>query len=374
MNRNQETIEKIKSKVESSLSKKPQTKDNVRFNLKDVKIESAITLQDKILTEEATKKVLDLLNVKPSFTEYQKSMSEKDWESVAERIKDAKGDIYLFGELRSSDKIDNVFLFNPKKKKADDMTNSLAIVENIESELAQSEVDYSLYNFQYDKEKSIFDIELRNELSEIELIKDDPWKIGNKFIFNSVQFAHMPFFERLVCSNGMYRTQLGFGSNIGKMSFNNERIEKTIHKSLNKTNDDHFQILEHHANILRNTNISIEEFLAVKNWFNRGERKDIYKDITGKYFLEDPFYKAFGLPISEQSRAWKKTANSGINAYRFLNLLTWIASHPEKSGIVPDDSKELKILAGNFFFKEKFDLQEVAPEREVEYPIFDVAN
>jgi hypothetical protein len=295
-------------------------------------------------------------------------MDEKDWKQVSDKIKKAKGDIFLFGELSADNQIHHVHYINPKKKKADDMTNSMAIFNAIENELRNSDVDFSLKNFNFDPETYKFDVEFLNETSGIDVFTNDTWKTGNKFIFNSLNFRHLPFFERLVCTNGMVKPQFGFKSSVSKASFNNEKLEKVIYNALHSINDTHHQLLEQYAKHLKSQNVSLYEFYDFREWLNKGSRKDSYRNLIAKYFDDEPFYKAFGMPVNEQTKLWKKSADSGINAYDFLNLLTWVASHANESGLVKSDADELKIHAANFFFKESLDLEEVAPKVKVDYP------
>lgn len=63
-----------------------------------------------------------------------------------------------------------------------------------------------------------------------------------------------------------------------------------------------------------------------------------------------------------------------INAYDFVNLLTWIASHIQESGLNEQDAVELKIAAGNIFFKENFDMMLRAPQKSIKYPQYEFSQ
>lgn len=372
MEKNLETIEQLKIEVKNAIAHDPVVKDCEKFNLKDIVIDSTMSIDNKQFSDNAIKKVLDILNVKPQFTEYRKSMSEKDWEMIGDRIKKAKGDVILYGEMSDQETVNNIHLMNPDKKRDDDMINSMAVVNLIENELRTSDCDYSLNSFNFQKDSYLFDIELKNASAPIDLLENDTWHTGHRFTFNSLNFKYMPFFERLVCSNGMYGKQFGFRSNIAKQSFNNERIERIINNALKGINETHYQLLDEQSKRLNNTNISLYEFYDHKNWFNRGSRKDAYELLMEKYFPEEPFFKTFGIPVNEQTSVWKRTADSGIKAYDFVNLLTWIASHQKETGLTLEDSIDLKIVASNLFFKQVFDLMQVAPRKTPDYPIFQI--
>lgn len=371
MKRNQETIELLRSSVQEAIAFDPVVKNVEKFELKNVKIDSAMSFAGKEFSENAIKSVLNILEVKPAFKDFQKSMSEKDWELVADKIKKAKGDVYLYGDMSNDNRVNQVYLANPNKKQPDDMTNSLSVIETIERELAESDCDYSLNKFDFIPEKYQFDIELLNDSDPIDVFTNDTWKAGTNFIFNSLNFKHFPFFERLSCSNGMMSKQFGFNSDIAKNTFNNKRLEKIINQSLHSVNESHFQMLEDFSKRLKNTNISLEEFYDIKKFFQKGDRKIDYELLCGHYFSEEPFFKEFGLPVADMPKNWKRTANSGINAYDMVNLLTWIASHPKDSGLNTEDCLDVKIKAGNLFFKESFDLTSLAPAKNFTYPAYD---
>lgn len=368
MQKNAETIEQLKSEVKNAIAHDPLVRDIEKFNLKNIVIDGSMSIGNKQFSDAAIKKVLNLLNVKPGFVDYRKSMSEKDWDMVNDRIKKAKGDIELYGEITDQEMINAIYLVNTKKKRDDDMTNSLAVIAVIEDELRDSECDYRLSSFEFNKNTYKFSIEFMNESMPIDILNGDIWNVGHRFEFNSVSFKYMPIFERLICKNGMYSKPFGFGSYINKQSFNNEKIEKVINNAIHSFNEIHAKLLEEQAEALKKTNISIAEFMYYKKWFDKGSRKNSNNQLIEKYFNEEPFYKAYGLPVAEQTSVWKKTADSGINAYDFLNMLTWIASHPDQSSIKPEDAIDLKIASSAFFMNQKFDMKQLAPRKNVDYP------
>ena len=264
--RNRDTIELIRTKTKAITEDYQLNRNIEKFNLKDIKIENVASYQNKLFSDDATTTLLNLLNVKPAFKDYQKSMSEKDWETVADKIKKAKGEVEIYGDISHDDIVNNLYIANPNKKVLDDMTNSLNVINTIETELAQSQCDYSLANFNFDPGKYMFDISLRNESDPIDLLGNDPWKTGQNFKFNSLDFKWAPYFERLSCTNGMMKQQFGFQSNISRNNFNNNKFDRIINKALASVNESHYIMLEEFAKRLNATNISLAEFYATKNW------------------------------------------------------------------------------------------------------------
>jgi hypothetical protein len=368
--KNIETVEQIEQKVKEAIAHDPFVKDIEKFNLKDISINDTLMLGKRELNDKSIKRILDILNVKPAFTEYKKSMSEKDWQLVANRIKEAKGDLYLYGEMTGDSKVNNIFGVNPNKKSPDDSTNSLSVIEKITEELKTSDYDFSLENFSFNKENYLFDIGLKNNSCQLDVLPGDTWKVGSKFTFNSLQFKHTPYFERLICSNGMLGQQLGFRSDISKSTFNNDKLGGIINKAIKNINESHLKLLEEHAETLKNVNLSVGEFLTYRSWFTKGNRGEYCDNLVNKYFTLEPLYKAYGGPVNEKSWAWKKSADTGINAYDFLNLLTWIGSHTKESGLEKQDATDLQIMASSLYFNKAFDMREIAPKVNVSYPRF----
>ena len=368
--KNKETIEQLQSFVNGIEQKNPSRRDIVDFNLQDVEINGEFKYRDLKFEEAASDKILDILNAKPSFKEYRQLMEEKDWKNVSRQIKTAKGDINLYGSL-IPDKmggyvVDDIYFRNPKKKQPDDLTTPKAIVETICEELSTSMIDWSLANSMYNEDKNLFEISLRNENNPVEVLAGDSWKKGEMFSFNSTNFKQCPFYERLICSNGMTKPSYGFSSNISKVSFNNQKVQKVINNALAADNDSVSQMIAECIKHAKGTNVSIREFYEVRNFFD----KKGYSVILDKYFIEAPLYSAYGTSIADKNKQWQSTADSGINAYDFINLITWIASHTDKSNISKEDAAKLKIHAGWLFTLPKFDLEHAAPKVDIKYPRF----
>ena len=110
------------------------------------------------------------------------------------------------------------------------------------------------------------------------------------------------------------------------------------------------------------------EFYDFRRWFESRNENERYEKIIMNYFDDAPFFKAYGVDITQKSRKWKTTANTGINAYDFFNLLTYVASHPEKIMMDRSDRTDLQIVASNLLFKKELDLEDVATPTKVIYP------
>jgi hypothetical protein len=196
----------------------------------------------------------------------------------------------------------------------------------------------------------------------------DLWKMGERFTFNGLKFDYAPFFERLVCSNGNTAKEYGFGANIAHTKFNNRRIESVINKAILFGEDTLNEQLQRSVQHLQQNNVSIAEFSWFKGFFESRNENGKYDGVLSRFFNDQPFYKAYGVNIAEKSRKWKAAANTGINAYDFFNMLTWIASHPGDVRMEKQDRIDMQIHASSLLFKKELDLEDVPTPVEVNYP------
>lgn len=368
--KNKEVIEKINDFVDNIEQDSPSRRDIVSFNLEDIVINDNFEVNGMVLTLNATNSVLGLLNTKPEFKEFQSLMDTKDWNIVSKTLKNAKGDINIYGSLIQQDDgshiIHSIFPKNTKKKRPDDFTNSKAIISNIIETLSTSSIDWQLKSIVFNKEDSMFNLSLLNDNFPVDVLKDDTWKFGQTLRFNSTQFENIPFYERLICTNDMSQTHNIFRSNITKSSFTNTKLQTAINNALNGIYDEAAQYLTQLVSHAKNNTISLKEFYYYRKFF----KKKGYNEILDKYFIEAPFYKAWGENVAEKDDMWKSTANTHINAYDFINLNTWLASHIDISHMNAKDAAELQIKIAHLFTKTQFDTEKIANTVDVDFPHF----
>jgi len=371
MERNIDTVNKIRNFVTPILSGQAG-KDFTTVSLKDISIDDGMKIADAPLSDSAMRTVLRTLNIKPQFLDFRENLSPQDWALIGKKLKEARGDVDMFANIinpndPTKSEVLSLVLKNPKKKISDVNTTSSSVIDLIENSLLSSEVNFSVNGMGFNEKNNLFSIDLINEDFQFEPFKGDMWKKGESFNFNSVVFRNMPMLERLSCTNGMTTKNFGFASNIGQTRFNENKIEAEIRKSLLKDNNNVHEMIDAMLKRLKKTNISVAEFFAWKNQFKRfGED---YKVIADKYFNEAPLFAAYKTDLDKKPEIWKKTADTGINAYNFLNLVTWIASHPDESGVSKEKGDSLKISAGNYLFKKNFDLERIAEKVDVDYPV-----
>lgn len=379
---NQQTIQEIQEKFDAAI--KPIEDYAVRKEIafKDIDIfEGNLYYHDYPMSAKAQNKILSELQVKKGFVNYANKMEESDWKSISSKLKNVQGDRTIFAHFekdsRGNEFIENVFSKNPKKKKADPQDYDF-FIESITDALGESDISYDLGSFNFNPLNRTFDLSLLDRKSSIDIFKNgkDIWDGGHSFRFNPTSFQTSPFFERLICTNGMRSRQNMFDSRINQSRFNVEKISKLIKTSIVNGSSSLNESIMLKARHLADNNISINEFNKFRKLFITSDEDKItqYDKIREKFFNEKPFYQAYQINIAEKSNKWKTTADTGINAYQFFNMITWLGSHKDEVGIDDKMANSLQLRSSDLFFKDKLDLEDIAkPVGKIEYPTEHIA-
>lgn len=368
---NTKVIEQIREKSETILSGK-KDRSFTEFSLRDLDFEQGISLRGIPLRGQAAAKILGTLRVKKNFADIGHKMSPEDWSAVSYKLKQAEGEVKLHGALTGEGETREIswaYDANENKKHSDDQVNYENYFNWLSNSLGESEKEYSLKDFHFNDKDDKFTLTLLEQDTQLDVFNTglDMWKGGQRFTFSGLYFNYAPFFERLVCANGNTARQYGFGTDISKQKYNNQKIEQAIRKAIVDRNGDIPVMLNQAVTHLKSNNVSLAEFYAYKNFFESRNENGRYDSLIGKYFDEKPFYQAYGLDIKAKSHKWKTTANSGINSYDFFNHLTWLASHPDMVKMDHEDRLKLQIQASNLLFKQELDLEDVATPVKVDY-------
>lgn len=378
MNNNQETIELIRKETSGVLERLADRQIS-EFKIKDLDFENGVSLRGISLRGTALKGVLSMLRVRAGFVDFSQKMTPEDWSTVSKKLKAVEGDTAMYAKTITNEQgeveIIDVFPQNRNKKHIDDASYT-QYIDWIVDALDTTETSYSLKNFDFNSTHESFGITLLNNDRQVDVFgtNEDVWKLGDRFVFNSLRFDYAPFFERLVCSNGNTAAQFGFGANIAQAKFNNSKIQGTINNSIIHGMETMPDMLQNAVQHLKNNNISIQEFYTYRRFFEGRNENEQYNSILAQYFNDQPFFQAYGLNIAEKSAKWKSTANSGINGYDFFNQLTYLASHPDKIKVGRKDRLELQIQASNLLFKQNLDLEDVASSVKIHYPTNPLMN
>lgn len=358
-----QTIERLNS-FRREVQEELAARQIVTFNLNQLEIDSdKIHLDGVKLSKNAAKKALSELRVKSSFVNYYKDLVTDDWRMVKDKLKGAMSDKVVYGRKVKdtvdvdTDVIDELYVASPKNLHALEID---AIFNEVIDAVITTHKDISLGELALTKEDKVVVTLIEND-REVNVFgnNEDNWKVGRRITWNGVSFNIMPFYERLVCTNGNTSKHFGFKADISGKKFNVERIRKVLEKEvIHESHDTITRMLTDAVEHLKENNISVNEFLHFKNFFNPTEDKDILI----KYFDESYLNKSYGCVVDEKPNVWKMTADTGINAYDFFNNLTYIASHPDEVPMQKDERLLLQIKASDLLFKPVLDLEQCAPK------------
>jgi hypothetical protein len=360
MTNTRETIHTL-NEFRKDVNTKMASRETVSFNISDIAIEKEkMSVNGDFLTETATKKVLSRLRVKNNFFEISKSLSNTDWNTVKDKLKQASATQEVHARKitnGSTSTIDDIYMAAPR-------TSGILEIDSIFNEVISSIIstgkDISLKSTYFLEDKDEVVVTLLEHDNTIDIFgnEEDMWKVGKRIVWNGLNFSVSPFFERLVCTNGNTAPQYGFKANISNNKFNMNKIKKILEKEIVLESNTMSEYLVDAANHLKSTNVSVREFLKFRNLFNEDEHAEIIK----KWLDDTHINKAYGRISSEMPELWKITADSGKNAYDFFNDLTYIASHPDEVDITDRERVDLQIKASDLLFKKELDLELVAPK------------
>lgn len=359
-----ERVSEFKNHVLSNIS----NKDVVSFKLGDISFDDGLKVHDNALSPSVSKKILSTLRVKENFFDYGKIMDDDSWGQIKSSLKEVNNSVEFWGKkVTSPNGTSNIVKLFPKNKALQELSNNISFeryFDMILLSLKGSNIPFDLKEMNFNDESEKVVLRFIDQNSEFSVFNDTPdvWKNGIDLTFDLLEYNSSPFFERLVCSNGMVGRQYGFASSIKNASFKEDKIQKELNRLLIKGDYNMNELITEASNHLRRCDISLNEFYKYRSFFETRNEDEAYNNIIEKYFSEAPYFKAYGLDPKEQTQKWKASATSGRNAYDFYNDLTWLASHCNEVRIEKEHALDLQVDVSNLFFKDKFDLEDVAPK------------
>ena len=354
-----ESIEKLEL-FQEEVRERINSQKSVMFHIGDLSVnDGKLKYQDQILDTDSTKQVLSHLKVRPNFLTLDKQMPEEDWNSVTEKLKSVSANTSIFARTGGDENLITNLQIAHKKTPNGGIQIPEVFSMLRESLLECSTDDYRLKETNFDSVNDEVTITLLNDNRELDVFGSghDMWKSGKKLVWSGVEFSITPFFERLVCTNGMTTRQFGYASNVTRSKYNYGKISSILEKEISNASDTSTAALLDAVKHLNVNNISVDELLKYRSLFNEEE----HEAILNKYFDISYLNKAYRCDIEGMHKQWRKTADTGKNAYDFLNDLTYIASHPDEIALDFSMRRKLQIEAGNLMFSD-LDMQNVAPK------------
>lgn len=351
-----------------SVLEKVSNRDIVSFKLSDVSFDDKANVKGNSLSSTSMNKILSSLRVKNNFITYKEKMQKDDWKQVEESLKSVNKNTEFWGKrvlnTDGSSTITKLFQRNESAIETDYSVGFKNYFDMITLALEGTKIEFELNDANFNDDTEEVTLRLLDKSTNIDALKDmsDLWKHGANLTFDLLQFNTAPFFERQICTNGMVASKMGFRTNIKNQSFNEDSIQKEINRILMNTDVKYAGMIQESVNHLKKTDLSIREYFEYKEFFENRNYDGRYNHILGKFFSDNEMYKAYGVELTKQTGKWLSSATSGRNAYDFFNDITWIASHKDITRIDSDDAYELQTRSSNLFFKDSFDLEDVAPK------------
>lgn len=371
--KNSNVIDTIRNRYAQFTIERPLT-ETLKFTKDDISMDSNGILIDHVpINKKAAKSLLSRMQVKPEFIELADKATQEDWEIIVSNLKNELKDQPYYAKIRRLEESDEIYavLDFPVYDKVEPLSNDVYI-DAICTELENTKDSYKLFETTFDKETNKIIIGLINEDTQFSIFdggeqdSHDIWMSGVKFEFTETQFTSRHLLERLICSNGMTTKEESFVGHINKRNFNQDKIQDAIAKAFKEPFKQIFERVEKQANILKQHEISVKEFYDyTRIMFREAKKLKIIDDVKA-IFDDSIFYSTYGLNVKEQSYKWQSSAKTGLNAYDFFNALTYTATHifAESS---PSVAAEMQLKISKFFFKESFDIDEVAPTADIDY-------
>lgn len=360
---NSQAIEVVENLREDIMNSRQN--EVVKFKLNKINITNgSILIDDNILDDKSVSKLCKKIKVLNTFIDYKKQLRDEDWDDLQGKLESLNKDTDFYASVSENNVIQDIY---SKDELESGSFNSLEsynnFLDSITKALKLTDFKYTVKSAKFDNRQNRVSLKMLHEDSNIDVFGNhsDMWKSGIDLNFNSVDFSSSPFFERLICTNGMTASNYGYSTNIQQSKWDYAKIDKQVSKILINDSKSNSMIIECAQNLSMN-DVSVKEFLQYKRFIESINEDDKYSNILDSVFSEEDIIKNYGVEIRNKSKKWQSMATSGRNAYGFFNDLTYIASHPEETGMNSVDGRELSILSSKLFFNKNLDLQDV-PEQ-----------
>lgn len=364
---NNSVIEELQS-VKDFINESRSNSDIVTFKLKDLNFNNGIVFaNESLMSQKALAKICRTMNVYDKFLDYQKKMSLDDWSLIQKKLSDLNSDIQFYGRRADTMQDSSVIMKVFSRQELENDNAEIAFetyIDFVVDALQKTEYQFESKLINFDEINSNLQINLLDRTNNIDIFGhgDDIWRKGVDLSFDLLQYQGAPFFERLVCTNGMTAGIYGHTTNIERASFDYNKIKKQIDKLMIKKLSGKDEILMAQGRRLAENDASVSEFLDFKRIFDNINIDDKYTNLIENLFDPTDIIKAYGVDPANRSKKWQQTATSGRNAYDLLNSMTYIASHATDKEIDMDwsDAKNLSLASAKFMFKPQLDLADVA--------------
>lgn len=317
----------------------------IPMNLTDItKSGNRFYHRDSELTSTSLNSLLGVLGVKENLINDIKD-DVSQWAPLHEALSNIKENKVVTAVANTRENsINRIFNHAIKEETPIDLTSGLRYTEEF---LRTNNTNLDIKTFEFDPQNICVNINFRTPDSYIDVFGDDKdvWKSGFGLSFHLNKLMSFPFFERLICSNGMtaiHRMTQRFvnSTELTQRTFDRQVLRYT-------TNEVHDEV-KSNCKRLRNNNASLREFFNARKIVNA-----VNKELANEFFPDHEItgrYRMLGIETSKQNARWLSTANSNVNSYDLFNNLTNIASHRMETDEQIATRMEINRLASDMFF------------------------
>jgi hypothetical protein len=331
-----------------------------------------ITYDGHALSKNAKTQILSMFRLKTGFLDFSSEMQESDWMQVTEAIQSAtKNEMY--GRISGSDESQTLSEILAVPAKALDNRKGITMMsmqtgfDAICDGLADSTDEWSA-QLNFDASTHRVECQFVNEASVFNPFSEgnDNWKLGRHFSFNPLGFESFQFFQRLICMNGMTTSEKAKKTYVNRNNFTPGILKRFVTNAFRNLESDAFSEISLRLLESRQTNISVNELLNTKTLIDRifsehEPNRTQTHPLLSKLFDITYLNMSYELDVTKQSKKWKATADTGKNAYEFINDITWLGSHATEANLPSTEASGLRIMGGNLLFKQ-LDLASIAPQ------------
>jgi hypothetical protein len=310
---------------------------------------------DTTLESSSLKSLLGVLGVKESLVSEIKD-DRTQWEPLHEALSNIKQDKTVTAVFsRHNNNITQVINRGIKDEKPIDLTNGLRYTEEF---LKNTNANLELQDFNFDPENICININFKNPDADIDVFGDgkDLWKAGFGLQFHLNKFASSPYFNRLVCSNGMVAAHRMSQRFVNSDELNQRTFDRQVQKYVGPVSN--MDEVKTYCRRLSENNASLREYFGAHDRissFSKELAEEVFpqSEILGRYRL-------IGIDARKQNSRWLATANSNVNSYDVFNRLTNVASHRLTDREIAT-RMEINRLASDLFFTGP-DFKTMAPD------------
>lgn len=316
----------------------------VPVNLQDIRKSGTTFYHGQApVAETALKDLLNIFSIKEKLVGEIKDDKDQ-WEPLQNCLANIKKDHSTVTAVRNSAEPDGTivrfFDSSINEEQSLDLDKGLELMHTY---LADKDDNIKVHGLYFNPTTLQVETNIRHLASQIDVFGDgsDLWDSGFGMNYGEGKTQILPFFLRLVCTNGMTATHMA-----NQRYFHSRELKQgSFVKLLNKVLEDDLNgTVRANCGRLKVANASLREFYNARNillgrsrelattYFDDSEIKEAYKEEKLRY----------------RNKRWLATANSNVNAYEFFNRITHCASHQQ----IDDHTRiQLNHAASEIFFK-----------------------